>query len=411
MQALCVLTALAFVASESRAQQSSTSDPDAPFSQAGDGMFGTPTTLQQWIIAHPLRIAPSAPVEAVVIPPAVTSAETGSAVAFPSATPAPTLAAVAVGVASPTQMPAAPPLVLPVAVLGNSPVPASTIAPTAPVPAPAAPIAAAVVLIESSPVSPALASDVLVQTAVLAGSTATPALAPEPLSMPSVAATAADVRQPDGSLLSAPLTTPNLAVAVAAAEPLTAPSLEPVAAPTPSAAPSLESAFAAAAMTSGNGTQLAFASPALTSPSMAAKAREALAGNPIYGNTGAYLCPFTEDGTVSPWVEKAMKAKLGGQLGGTAGAYAGQQLASQIPLFGGFLGKKIGTAVGKEAVLQMLGGWATIRQTTELSFSSAADMAAYIKSQNRTHPQYKQVIDATVQLYPDVAPYLGVAAP
>lgn len=224
---------------------------------------------------------------------------------------------------------------------------------------------------------------------------------------------------------SAPVTTVQPLAAAAAVAAITAAPTAPISTPAPSllatltapvaavsavaattlSAPSLESAFAAAATSGDTSAQLAMASPVM------AKSRTVVVGNPIYGNTGAYLCPFTEDGTVSPWVEKAMKAKLGGQLGGTGGAYLGQQLATQIPLFGSFIGKQVGQTIGREAALQMLGGWAAIRQSTEISFKSATDMAAYLKSQNGSHAQYRQVIEATVQLYPDMAPLLGVATP
>lgn len=48
---------------------------------------------------------------------------------------------------------------------------------------------------------------------------------------------------------------------------------------------------------------------------------------PIYGNTGQYMCPFTEDGTVAAWVEKGMTASVG--------AYAGQKALEQVPFIGG----------------------------------------------------------------------------
>ncbi|ROH86013.1 hypothetical protein ED208_16455 [Stagnimonas aquatica] len=171
----------------------------------------------------------------------------------------------------------------------------------------------------------------------------------------------------------------------------------------------LSNAFASAA-SSQPVQQIAFAAPASVPPP-AAPSRAALPGNPIYGNTGPYLCPFTEDGTVTPWVEKALKAKLGGQLGGTAGAFAGQKLAENVPFLGGLIGKKVGQAIGKQAVLQMMGGWEAIRASSEISFASSSDMALYLKTQNSSHPQYREVLDSAVQLYPDLAPLVGLPPP
>lgn len=82
-----------------------------------------------------------------------------------------------------------------------------------------------------------------------------------------------------------------------------------------------------------------------------------------------------------------------------------------MPFFGGLIGKKVGQALGKQAVLQMMGGWDAIRSSTEISFASVGDMALYLKSQNSSHPQYRQVLDSAVQLYPDLAPLVGLPPP
>src|SRR5690606_39612503 len=68
------------------------------------------------------------------------------------------------------------------------------------------------------------------------------------------------------------------------------------------------------------------------------------APEPIYGNTGKYMSPFTEDGTIAPWIEKSMAAAAGAGLGGAVGAYAGQKALEQVPFFGGLLGSMAGKA-------------------------------------------------------------------
>ncbi|MDB6114799.1 MAG: hypothetical protein JWQ62_1744, partial [Lacunisphaera sp.] len=65
-----------------------------------------------------------------------------------------------------------------------------------------------------------------------------------------------------------------------------------------------------------------------------------VAPKPIEGNTGKYMSPFTSDGVVAEWVDKAVKAKMGSAVGGAIGAYAGQKAMENIPFIGGMLGQK-----------------------------------------------------------------------
>lgn len=122
---------------------------------------------------------------------------------------------------------------------------------------------------------------------------------------------------------------------------------------------------------------------------------------PIYGNTGAFLCPFTEDGTVAPWVEKGMSASVGGSLGGTLGGYAGQKALEQVPFVGGWLGGMAGKKAGREIAIAAAGGWDNIRETSDLSFTSVNDMATYVMAKHSTHPQFSKVLEATYGIYPE----------
>ena len=60
------------------------------------------------------------------------------------------------------------------------------------------------------------------------------------------------------------------------------------------------------------------------------------APTPIVGNSGKYMSPYTEDGTVAAWVEKGRNASAGASIGGFLGAQAGQKVAENIPFIGGF---------------------------------------------------------------------------
>ncbi len=126
------------------------------------------------------------------------------------------------------------------------------------------------------------------------------------------------------------------------------------------------------------------------------------APEPIYGNTGKYMSPFTEDGTIAPWVEKSMAAAAGAGLGGAVGAYAGQKALEQVPFFGGLLGSMAGKAAGREIALSAAGGWDFIRANSDLSFNSLDDMARYLQAHHASHPQYAEVLKATYEIYPEL---------
>lgn len=122
---------------------------------------------------------------------------------------------------------------------------------------------------------------------------------------------------------------------------------------------------------------------------------------PILGNSGAYMCPYTEDGTVAKWVEKGMTASLASNMGAAAGTYAGQRVLDQVPFIGGWLGSKLGAATGRELAVQAVGGRKFIKENSDLSFNSLGDMAHYVVAKHSQHPQFAQVLKATYGIYPD----------
>jgi hypothetical protein len=136
--------------------------------------------------------------------------------------------------------------------------------------------------------------------------------------------------------------------------------------------------------------------PTLASPA------ELKAPVPIAGNTGKYMSPFTEDGTVAPWVEKGRAASAGSAIGSAVGAEAGKQLLSAIPIFGGIVGQKVGEASGRAIALQMAGGEDYIRQTSDISFANVDDLAVYMYVTNSGHKDYPEVLNLTQQIYPEL---------
>lgn len=132
-----------------------------------------------------------------------------------------------------------------------------------------------------------------------------------------------------------------------------------------------------------------------------AKPDQLTAPSPIMGNSGKYMSPFTEDGTLTEWVDMAIKAKAGAEIGSAAGAYAGQKVMEQIPFVGGMLGSAVGERIGREIAIKNAGGLEHIRETSDISFNSLDDMAVYLYVKYSTKPHYKDALDATFQIYPD----------
>lgn len=127
---------------------------------------------------------------------------------------------------------------------------------------------------------------------------------------------------------------------------------------------------------------------------------------PIAGNTGQYLSPYTSDGTIAPWVRKARAAAAGSAIGGFVGRQAGSQVLSNVPFIGGLLGDRVGSAAGRAAALALVGGEDEMRQTSDLSFRSADDLAVFLywysPTDSADRAEKAQVLSLTEDLYPDV---------
>lgn len=120
---------------------------------------------------------------------------------------------------------------------------------------------------------------------------------------------------------------------------------------------------------------------------------------PIYGNTGKFMSPFTEDRTVTPWVEKGLQVSVAGNVGSALGSLAA---SSSDNLLLAVAGGVAGHVVGTEVVLKAMGGWDYIKDNSDMSFDTVEEMARYLVDENGSHPQYKQVLNATYGIYPEL---------
>jgi hypothetical protein len=123
---------------------------------------------------------------------------------------------------------------------------------------------------------------------------------------------------------------------------------------------------------------------------------------PILNNSGTYMSPYTQDGVLAPWVDKAIKVKMASQGGAMVGSYVAQQALSQIPFVGGFLGDKAGGAAGRAIALQAIGGDEYLKSTSDISFNNMDDLAVYMFAKNSTHPAYSDALSSTMEIYPDL---------
>jgi len=130
-------------------------------------------------------------------------------------------------------------------------------------------------------------------------------------------------------------------------------------------------------------------------------ATAAHAGDVIQGNTGKYMSPFTSDGVTAGWITKSMQVKASGQIGALAGQYAAQKALENIP-FAGMFGKQIGEQAGRQVALQSIGGEAFLKESSDLSFASAQDLADYVKANYADHAEIGKIMAATYAIYPDV---------
>ena len=123
---------------------------------------------------------------------------------------------------------------------------------------------------------------------------------------------------------------------------------------------------------------------------------------PIQGNTGKYMCPYTADGTVTEWVVKAKNAKMFKDVFAAAGAYAGTQAVNAVPIIGGILGHWLGKKVGHEVAIQAAGGRNFIKSKSDLSFDNAEDEAVYMYARHSTQEEYLKVLKVTGSVYPEL---------
>lgn len=123
---------------------------------------------------------------------------------------------------------------------------------------------------------------------------------------------------------------------------------------------------------------------------------------PIYGNSGEFMSPYTEDDVLADWVDKAVNAKASSQIGGAIGAYAGSKALEMVPLVGGILGNYVGKEIGRQIAITASGGMEYITSTSDLSFNKLDKLSVFLYAKYSTHEHFQDALDATTAIYPDL---------
>ena len=126
--------------------------------------------------------------------------------------------------------------------------------------------------------------------------------------------------------------------------------------------------------------------------------------------------PWTSDDVLADWIDKAINAKIGSAtgsvVGAAAGAYAANKVLESVPFgsfFGGMIGSSIGKSTGRNMAIEASGGMEYIRQSSDQSFRTLADMAAYLKSTYSNNGNYADAINAADIIYPGLKEAINAA--
>jgi len=116
----------------------------------------------------------------------------------------------------------------------------------------------------------------------------------------------------------------------------------------------------------------------------------------LLDNSGEYMCPYRQDGTMADWSAQIISKVLGAEAGKRAGWMAGAKL------LGGAadVGKKVGEKAGQKLALEAAGGMEGIRRTSDISSNSLDDLAVFMYVNYSEKDNYKKALRAMYDIYP-----------
>lgn len=120
---------------------------------------------------------------------------------------------------------------------------------------------------------------------------------------------------------------------------------------------------------------------------------------PIEGNSGKFYSPYTSDDVLAPWVDKAVKVKLGAAVGSTVGQVAGIAASAAVPGLGPLLEMGV-KSIGRKIALTAVGGWAYVKETSDLSFNKLEDLSIFVYAKYGEHEHYNAAVGTMSAIYP-----------
>ncbi len=120
---------------------------------------------------------------------------------------------------------------------------------------------------------------------------------------------------------------------------------------------------------------------------------------PIDDSSGKFILPYTADGEATPWVEKALNAKIGAAVGAKAGGKLSGMLGKKIPM-GGLMSKKTKEKTTALGAVTAIGGWDFIKKSSNQSFKNLADYAVFMHLNHSGEASYNEALAAAMALYP-----------
>jgi hypothetical protein len=120
---------------------------------------------------------------------------------------------------------------------------------------------------------------------------------------------------------------------------------------------------------------------------------------PIDDNSGKFLFPYTFDGELTAWGDKALTAQVGAEAGAMAADKGINALAAKVP-FGGLLGGAMKSKAKETGAIMAIGGWDFIRENSELSFNKLSELSVYMHSEFYGDPDYETALAAATAIYP-----------
>ncbi|MCG5495843.1 hypothetical protein [Ectothiorhodospira variabilis] len=128
---------------------------------------------------------------------------------------------------------------------------------------------------------------------------------------------------------------------------------------------------------------------------------ELAAPQPIQNNSGEFMSPYTSDGILAEWVSDAVNVRFGAATGRAVGTAVGQDAMQRVPFIGGWLGRRVGDEVGRQAAINLAGGWDHIKDSSDLSFDDVKDLAVWMYVVHSDHEHYEEAVELTGEIYPE----------